>query len=71
MAYNMHYLDTDAHITVDRVYDEKFGDEYLLANYNNQYALNTPYEHVLNLQNVDALKVKESWDIKTCLQQKQ
>ena len=71
MAYNMHYLDTGAHITVDRVYDEKFGDEYLLANYNNQYALNTPYEHVLNLQNVDALKVKESWDIKTCLQQKQ
>lgn len=63
MAYTMFYMDPDVHVTVDRVYDETHNDEYMIANYGGLYALNSLHGKVINLREVNAIKIKESFGI--------
>lgn len=67
MAYNMHYMDQDTYVTLDRVYDHVFGDEYMIANRGGKYALNSLHGQVINLQSVDCLETRETWDISRSL----
>jgi hypothetical protein len=60
MAYTMYYMDPNAHVTVERVYDQTHNDEYFMATFNGQYGLNTPYSPVLDLKSVDSIISKES-----------
>jgi len=71
MAYNMHYIDQDVRITLDRVYDHEFNDEYMIANYGDKYALNSLHGPVIKLHSVDSLEKRESWDIKQALMNNQ
>ena len=63
MAYNIHYMDTKVHVTLDRVRDHLYNDEYMIANFGGKYALNSQYAQVINLQNVESLEVRESTQI--------
>lgn len=67
MSYNMHYMNRDVLVTLDRVYDHHFNDEYTIANYGGKYALNSLHGQVINLQEVDSLEIRESWDIQRTL----
>ena len=67
MAYNMHYMEERVFVTVDRVYDHTFNDEYLIANYGGKYALNSLHGRVINIQEADGLEIKESWSIQDIL----
>lgn len=71
MAYNMHYMDQDVKVTLDRVHDHTFNDEYMVANFGNKYALNSLHAQIVDLQSVDALEIRESWDIQAYLLQNQ
>lgn len=72
MAYNMHYLDETVNVKIARVLDTKYNDEYLVAIWNDRYALNTMHNDVLDLQeNKVDLVIKESWTIQDIINEKQ
>jgi len=71
MAYNMHYMDQDVKVTLDRVIDDTFGDEYMIANFGGKYALNSQHGRVIALHDVDSLDIRESWDIQRSLLENQ
>ena len=67
MAYNIHYMDRDVYVTLDRVRDHLYNDEYMIANFGNKYALNSLHGQVVELQAVDSLEIRESFDIRSLL----
>lgn len=67
MAYNMHYMDSRVRVTLDRVYDTVFNDEYMIATFDGKYALNSLHGAVIALHSVDCLELRESWDIQRTL----
>lgn len=67
MAYNMHYMEPRVAVTLDRVYDHHFNDEYMIANFGGKYGLNSQHSPVIKLQDVDSLEIRESWDIQRTL----
>lgn len=72
MAYNMHYLDETVNVKIARVLDTKYNDEYLIAIWNDRFALNTMHNDVLDLQeNKVDLIIKESWTIQDIINEKQ
>ena len=71
MAYNLHYMNTDVNVTLDRVRDHITHDEYMIANYDGQYALNSQQAQIINLQNVESLEVRESIQIGSYILQNQ
>ncbi len=70
MAYNMHYMDTNVKITLDRVHDLTFNDEYMIANFGDKYALNSLHGQIID-PHVDSLDIRESWDIQRSLLENQ
>jgi len=70
MAYNMHYMDPDVKVTLDRVRDHTYGDEYMIANFGGLYALNSLHGKIIN-PSVDSLETRESWDIQRALLENQ
>jgi hypothetical protein len=64
MAYTMYYIDDSLNITVDRVRDQLYGDEYMIANIDGHYALNSPHAPVTNLHSVESLEIRESFEIR-------
>lgn len=66
MAYNMHYMDPRVKVTLDRVRDHAFGDEYMIANFGGLYALNSLHGKIIS-PSVDSLETRESWDIQATL----
>jgi len=71
MAYNMYYMDNSVNITLDRVRDLTYNDEYMIANFDGKYALNSMQRNVIDLNDVDFLEIRESWDIRAYLDQNQ
>lgn len=67
MAYNMHYLDQDVKVTLDRVRDHTFNDEYMIARFDGKYILNSLQKQILTHRDVDSLEVRESWDLQETL----
>jgi hypothetical protein len=67
MAYNMHYMEPRVAVTLDRVYDHHFNDEYMIANFGGKYGLNSQHSPVIKLQDVGSLEIRESWDIQRTL----
>ena len=67
MAYNMHYMDPNVYVTLDRVYDHHFNDEYTIANFGGKYALNSQHGKIIRPHEVDSLEIRESWDIQATL----
>lgn len=63
-AYAMYYLDQDLDITINRVYDHKTNDEYMLAIFNGKYGLNSPHKSIINVHESDFIEIKDSWKIK-------
>jgi len=71
MAYNIHYMDKNVHVSIDRVRDHKFHDEYMIATFDGKYALNSLHTQILNLQGVESLEVRESIPISSYILQNQ
>lgn len=67
MAYNMHYMDCNKTVTLDRVYDHKNNDEYMIAVFDSKYAMNILYNQVTPLRSVAYLEIRESFDIRSYL----
>ena len=67
MAYNIHYIDRDAKVTIDRVRDHTYHDEYLIATYNDEFVLNSSHGSVIDVQATDSLEIRETWDIQAVL----
>ena len=67
MAYNIHYIDRDAKVTIDRVRDHTYHDEYLIATYNDEFVLNSLHGTAVNIQDVGSLEIRETWDIQAVL----
>lgn len=67
MAYNIHYIDRDAKVTLNRVRDHLHHDEYMIAVYNDEFLLNSSHGSVINVHDVDCLEIRESWDIQAAL----
>jgi len=71
MAYNIHYMDKNVRVSIDRVRDHKFHDEYMIATFDGKYALNSLHTQILNLQGVESLEVRESIPISSYILQNQ
>ena len=67
MAYNIHYIDRNAKVTLDRVRDYTYHDEYLIATYNDEFVLNSLHGSVIDVQATDSLEIRETWDIQAVL----
>ena len=72
MAYNTHYIDQDAHVTVSHALDTSHNDEYFITVINERYILNSLHKPVIDLQSnhVDFV-IKESWSIQDIIDAKQ
>lgn len=66
MAYNIHYLDQDAEVSLHRVRDHTYNDEYMIATLGN-LALNCAHEQIVDLHSVDTLEIRESFDMRSLL----
>jgi hypothetical protein len=71
MAYNIHYMDSDVNVTLNRVHDHTNNDEYMTAVFNDEYTLNTFNNQILTPQSVASLEIRESYDIRLYLERKQ
>lgn len=71
MAYNIHYMDSDIEVTLARAYDTTYNDEYMIAIYDGEFALNSLHGSVINLHDVDSFDIRESWNIQEHILQNQ
>ena len=71
MAYNIHYMDRDVNVTLNRVRDHTNNDEYMTAVFDGKYTLNTFNNQILTSQSVASLEIRESYDIRLYLEHKQ
>jgi hypothetical protein len=67
MACNIHYIDRDVTVTLDRVHDHTYHDEYLIATYNNEFVLNSLHGAVISIHDAASLEIRETWDIQAVL----
>lgn len=61
MAYNMFFIDQEKNVTISRVYDTKFNDEYFVAVWDDQYVLNSLHDAIVTVDIFDEhLQIQES-----------
>ena len=67
MAYTIYYMSNSKCITIDRVHDHMYNDDYMIANFDGKYILNSPYNKIIDIQKNNQITICDSVNIESLL----